>query len=360
MDKLVLLGGSSIGSRVAVTACPKCGRISRQILKKEYNNESNCELVETRACPVCNTEYLYCSSKDNGLWVKLFQKNRNRINDYNKEAKEKFQSGISVLDEIREEQLRELNEDVEIKVSEEKGERKQVEDKQPESIEALSTPAVSSIADNKNVEDNNQFNQKFNSKVEEWKNKLLDTTKRNKMINYSGSRNTLRLVEPGLSELFNRLARDEELIFQTPINRDSDIKTWAIISLFKTLSYNLDFNDGDIKASASSQNRDSALKALKRGAKLSVEEQGTNSLYLSFGFIEWREPELYGNDYMVSPVLLMPVTLNKGALNAPYSLLKYDSEIEVNPTLNHIFKEQYDFTLPPFEMKCLIWKKWVI
>lgn len=382
MDKLILLGGSSIGSRVAVTACPKCGRISRQILKKEYNNEVNCELVEPRECPVCEMEYSYCSAKNNDLWVKLFQKNKGRINDYNKEAKEKFLSGISVLDEIREEQLREKNEEIEVRITEKKSkkrdkvsgsfvvsdneamdeqnaqikkatstkktvEREPVEDQNGSSVSDVSNKSD----DAQSHEENSQFNRKFNSKVEEWKNNLLDTTRRNKMINYSGSRNTLRLVEPNLSELFNRLARDEELIFQTPINRDSDIKTWAIISLFKTLSYNLDFNDGDIKASGSSQNRDSALKALRRGAKLSVEEQGTNSLYLSFGFIEWKEPELYGSDYMASPVLLMPVTLNKGALNAPYSLLKYDSEIEVNPTLNHIFKEQYDFTLPPFEMK---------
>lgn len=128
MDKLILLGGSDIGSRVVFTACPKCGRISRQILKKEYNSETNCELVEARMCPVCGTEYLYCSSEDNGPWLKLFQKNRDRVNDYNKAAKKKYLDRILTIGETIAEQSIKSNEKSIINNSEDKFISREVRD----------------------------------------------------------------------------------------------------------------------------------------------------------------------------------------------------------------------------------------
>ena len=55
-----------------------------------------------------------------------------------------------------------------------------------------------------------------NKKIEYWKSQLLDTGKRNKMINYrETSRATLKIIEPGLNELYenyvqNELAEHEE------------------------------------------------------------------------------------------------------------------------------------------------------
>lgn len=47
-------------------------------------------------------------------------------------------------------------------------------------------------------------------KIERWKRELLDTGKRNKMINYRETkRATLRILEPEASELFNKLAFSE-------------------------------------------------------------------------------------------------------------------------------------------------------
>lgn len=78
-------------------------------------------------------------------------------------------------------------------------------------------------------------------KIERWKRELLDTGKRNQMINYRETkRTTLRILEPEASELFNRLAfSDRPLTFQKPINKDTDLRTYSIIALMETLSYTL-------------------------------------------------------------------------------------------------------------------------
>ncbi len=190
-------------------------------------------------------------------------------------------------------------------------------------------------------------------KIDRWKKELLDTGKRNKMINYRETkRGTLKILEPEATELFNQLAIGEKtLTFQRPISKDSDFRTYAMLALLETLSYSLPVHVGDIKAEGTVMEREKTLKNLRSKTKLAQEEQGTNILYLSFGFILWREHNRDSSPWLKSPLLMMPVQLGLKSLNAPYTLSKYDDEIEVNPTLDYLFNQDYGIDLPTFELK---------
>ncbi|MCM0707732.1 DUF4011 domain-containing protein [Faecalicatena sp. BF-R-105] len=190
-------------------------------------------------------------------------------------------------------------------------------------------------------------------KIGRWKRELLDTGKRNKMINYrETSRSTLKILEPGLEELFNKLAISEkELTFQKPINKDTDYRTYAFLSLLETLSYSLPVHVGDIKASGTIVEREKTLKNLRSKTKLAREEQGTNILYLSFGFILWRETDRPSAVWMKAPLLMMPVSLELKSMNAPYTISRYEDDIEVNPTLDYLLNSEYGIDLPTFELK---------
>lgn len=189
-------------------------------------------------------------------------------------------------------------------------------------------------------------------KAEHWKKQLLDLSKRNKMINYRETkRATLKILEPEFTELFNRLAvAEEELTFQRPIDKDSDLRTFSMLSLLETLSYPIPVHVGDIRAEGSLLERRIALNNLRTKSKLARDEQGTNILYLSFGFIEWRENNSSNGQWLKSPVLMMPVSLKLDSIHAPYTLLRYDDDIEVNPTLDYLFNERYGIDLPTFEL----------
>ncbi|MDR1069222.1 MAG: DUF4011 domain-containing protein [Gracilibacteraceae bacterium] len=189
-------------------------------------------------------------------------------------------------------------------------------------------------------------------KVEHWKKQLLDLSKRNKMINYrEAKRATLKILEPEFTELFNRLAvSEEELTFQRPVDKDSDLRTFSMLSLLETLSYPIPVHAGDVKAEGSLLERRIALNNLRLKSKLARDEQGTNILYLSFGFIEWRENNTANAQWLKSPVLMMPVSLKLESIKAPYTLLRYDDDIEVNPTLDYLFNERYGIDLPAFEL----------
>lgn len=213
--------------------------------------------------------------------------------------------------------------------------------------DSVSIPKVEPVADaghsNKTV---------LKRKVEHWKKQLLDLSKRNKMINYRETkRATLKILEPEFTELFNRLAvSEEELTFQRPIDKDSDLRTFSILSLLETLSYPIPVHVGDIKVEGSLLERRIALNNLRSKSKLARDEQGTNILYLSFGFIEWRENNTSNAQWLKSPVLMMPVSLKLESIRAPYTLLRYDDDIEVNPTLDYLFNERYGIDLPTFEL----------
>ena len=193
----------------------------------------------------------------------------------------------------------------------------------------------------------------MNRKIDRWKKDLLDTGKKNRMINYRESkRQTLNILEPSASELFNLLAlKERTLSFQRPLNKDSDLRIYSVLSLLETLSYKLPVHVGDIAAEGTVMEREKTLKNLRAKAKLAQEEQGTNILYLSFGFILWRENNKDNTPWVKSPLLMMPVQLGVKSLNAPYTISKSDDEIEVNPTLDYLFNQDYGIDLPTFELK---------
>lgn len=190
-------------------------------------------------------------------------------------------------------------------------------------------------------------------KIEQWKSELLDTGRRNRMIQYRESRrSTLRILEPEAAELFNRLAfLEKALTFEKPISKDTDFRTYSMIALMETLSYSLKVQVGDIKTAGTVIEREKTLKNLRSKAKLAQEEQGTNILYLCFGFLYWRAQNRDSSPLMKSPLLLMPVSLGIKSLNSPYTLSRSDDEIELNPTLEYLFHTEYHIELPKFHLK---------
>lgn len=190
----------------------------------------------------------------------------------------------------------------------------------------------------------------LNKKIQYLKNQLLDLGKRNKMINYRETkRSTLKLTEPGLSSLFQRLVIDEDsLTFKRAIGSDTDYCVYAMLSLLETVATPLPVTVGDIGTEGSLADRVLTLRSMRNKSRLAFEEQGTNILYLSIGFIEWSSKKTR-NTIVKSPLVLVPVQLILESINSPYILKKTDDEIVVNPTLSYLFQSEYGIDLPEFD-----------
>lgn len=192
----------------------------------------------------------------------------------------------------------------------------------------------------------------LDKKIKSWEDQLLDLGKRNKMISFRESkRATLKILKPSFEELYQQIVVDEkELTFQKAIDRDSDIRVYSILSLLDKLSCPMEVNVGDIRAEGTLPEISKTLKHLRSKARLAMDEQGTNILYLVFGFIEWREKGSRTSDSWVkSPLILVPVTLTLPSLNAQYILQKHEDEVVINPTLAYLFERDYGILLPDFD-----------
>lgn len=193
----------------------------------------------------------------------------------------------------------------------------------------------------------------INRRIDLWKSKLLDLGKRNRLINYRDlKRSSLRIIKPGLIELWKSLVVDGiPLVFPYDYYYES--------TLFS--NGNADDDDND-EFSENSQHQDNSrvttnqspkdqqktLKSIRDKARIVIEEQGVNVLYLAFGFLKWYETD-YSDQTLVSPLVLVPVSINLESITSPYVIELYDDDILLNPTLVHKLDNDFGIKFPEFE-----------
>jgi len=82
-----------------------------------------------------------------------------------------------------------------------------------------------------------------------------------------------------------------------------------------------------------------------REAKNTLDETGSNSLFLALGTLCWKEtPE--AETVLKAPILLVPVRLKRGAVGAGIRLERLDEETIFNPTLMQKLAIAFEVTLP--------------
>lgn len=350
MSDMVLMK-CNIGSKAVVVLCPECGRISRQVLKLSfYSPNISSDFIRPHICPICETAFNSCSAVGQEIWSGALTRYERNADQYNQSVRYNYVQ-----------KQKSTPPDEPASVISEQLTINQKDEKQPKPMEKVNNSTTMeqkfaftpSHPAQQATDDSVPPSENLDRKIERWKHELLDTGKRNKMINYRETkRSTLRVLEPEATELFNKLAFSEKsLTFQKPINRDTDLRTYSVIALMETLSYTLNVQVGDIKTAGTIIEREKTLKNLRSKAKLAQEEQGTNILYLCFGFIYWRAQNKDSSPWFKAPLLMMPVKLGLKSLNAPYTLSRYDDEIEVNPTLDYLFNTEYKIDLPDFDLK---------
>lgn len=183
--------------------------------------------------------------------------------------------------------------------------------------------------------------QKLHNRIETWKKLLLDFGKRNRLINFRESkRSNVQILTPSFDVLFEKIAvREESLTFpyskKVVIDDEGEEVFESVIS-------------GDLETNKTISELQKTLKVLRYRAKTSIEEQGINILFLTFGMLKWRERD-ESTDVYSSPIVLVPVKLTIESLTSPYVLSSHEDEIVVNPTLLHKLDNDFGIQLPEFD-----------
>jgi hypothetical protein len=164
-------------------------------------------------------------------------------------------------------------------------------------------------------------------RIEEWKRKIVDLSRRNRLLFFSRTRgSTLRVAEPSLTEVFERLVNSEEpWEFYMPPDAPDETKTsedeLGVTQLQPDeVQVNPEPEEFGARAGSADRNSDELLTDIEDGKKLrnilrnlyrrsrtDFEERGVRILFLTFGVLEWKEVEQ--SEIIKSPILLVPVEL---------------------------------------------------
>ena len=186
-------------------------------------------------------------------------------------------------------------------------------------------------------------------KFDAWRHGLLDISKRNKLMNYRKSkRATLQITSPTLFDLYQRLVVDgESLSFRRQIDAGDDLHLTQLFYIMDKMDASVELAEGEVRSDLSASEMNLTLKNLRSKAKLSQEEQGINILYLSFGFLQWRQKPT--DPFMLSPLVLVPISLEVESILSPFCMKRLEEDIVVNPTLDFALSSEYGITLPDFD-----------
>lgn len=182
--------------------------------------------------------------------------------------------------------------------------------------------------------------QNLDLKIELWKKRLLDLGKRNRLINFKETkRSNILIKSPSLGDLFNLLVHEEKsLKFSSPsktiFDKNGEEQSLLVVN-------------GDVETNQTLSEQQRTLKSLRGKAKTSIEEQGINTLYLTFGMLKWKE-NINSDVEIFSPIILVPVSLKIEAINEPYILSLHDDEVVLNPSLAYKLENDFGIGFPEF------------
>jgi hypothetical protein len=173
----------------------------------------------------------------------------------------------------------------------------------------------------------------FEAALKTWRDGLVGLTRSNRLIKFNAPRNSSLLIEsPGADEVLSRIESGTPQTFRG-IVEDATGATLPVPSGRFLFSPRPDAELGPV------------LRNLMRRAQAEYLDRGLAVLYLAFGLLHWRDVD---DTQMVSPVLLVPVTLIPEGPKGVPKITEGEDDAVVNPALALRLKE-FGIELPTMD-----------
>ena len=201
-------------------------------------------------------------------------------------------------------------------------------------------------------------------KLDRWADKLLDTGKRNNLINFRDTKaSSAEVLFPACERVFSKCSVghvfeifDPKIPDMDIIDSDGDEQDAIPENSDKKLSreeYKEYYksrikNEKYLLVYAQTPNPMTAVKNIAKKAKEMQDETGINVAYLAFGFVKWNEVE-GSNAFYRAPLLLVHVNIITGSILDPVKIEISDDDVIVNPTFNYLLQAEYGKSLPEYE-----------
>lgn len=195
--------------------------------------------------------------------------------------------------------------------------------------------------------------------LEKTRTKLLDKTRRNRLINYKESARDIAIIDEMPDQVYTQLVLNGKAFYfdsYEPPEEVTDSPEQGIEPLIdRTLpeSQHTDLGvaarhrDDRLQTPFPKQDLERRLRKLYLDHRTIIEETGANNLYLALGFLQWCET---GDDPLPqrSPLIFIPVRLerSRGMGAAVYTLTFDDEALDTNYSLHEKLKHNFEITLP--------------
>ena len=177
-----------------------------------------------------------------------------------------------------------------------------------------------------------------------WERKLLDLSLRNSLLNFRPNTMSVQLLTSDLGTLEDEMSKDTEFkVMPVPddmVLKVSDSKIYEaengkdqITSIAES-----EFRSSRLRTYLKEADLEKIMKKLHRQAKVSIEENGANTIYLALGFLRWYETDK-SEKPRYAPLVLVPVDIIRKVQEKSYSIKMRDEETQVNITMLEMLRQ---------------------
>lgn len=187
-----------------------------------------------------------------------------------------------------------------------------------------------------------------------WERKLLDLTLRNNLLNIRVTKSIIQFITINPASLEDAFANGEEFqVLKKPVDwenpqRDSGIyrsvhSSDPILDLVKQ-----ELAEKRIRSYLTESELNTNLTHLFRLSRLSLEENGANTLYVGLGLLKWYETPA-SEKARYAPILLLPVEIIRRSAQKGYIIRAREEETILNITLLEMIRHDFGISIGGLE-----------
>jgi len=183
-----------------------------------------------------------------------------------------------------------------------------------------------------------------------WERKLLDLSLRNNLLNIRITKSTLQLISADLDRFEDALADGDEFqIAPKPSDWDNPLYDFGVYQAINSTDPMIDLVKEEIsqkrlRSYLNEVDLSRSLLHLYRSSRLSIEENGANTLYLALGLLKWYEtPNSERPRY--APILLLPVEITRKSAAKGYVIRSREEDTMMNITLLEMIRQNFGITI---------------
>lgn len=193
------------------------------------------------------------------------------------------------------------------------------------------------------------------TRLDNWKRKLLDLTNRNRLLNLKPSKTAIQMhcSDPAVME--DKLAQGTKITVIPMVKlsgdqneRDNVLFVNRTGDDFAKRFIEQALENDEIVSDAPQAELDAGMVQLYRKAKSDLEEGGANTLYLALGVLKWKQSQHEDRTYR-APLILVPVKLERRSAATKVKIVHHDDEPVFNMTVLEMLRLDFELRMPELE-----------